>query len=162
MSLFYPKLKLDATLSIWASHLARVEEIWGTRLKITEGAREDILRFAQAHFNEQNRTKSPWNGRQIRNAFQTAIALAEYQAQQDRIKYELKIVLPPCLEKIHFEKVAKASRHFDQYLEETVGSTGTLALEAHERRDDLDENDIAPQVSKLPKKMKGAKPSRLD
>jgi len=134
---------LDATISIWKSNLELVSKNWDTKLKISDQAREEILQFATDHYNELSGSGAQWNGRQIRNAFQTAIALAEYQAQQIRKEYEIEGVLPPCLRKAHFETVAKASKHFDQYLEETVGSTATLAAEAHERRDDLDGNGIS-------------------
>lgn len=56
--------------------------------------------------------------RQIRNAFQTAIALAEHEstlAQPGDPK--------PVLGKKQFEIVARGSRKFDEYLEATLGDT---------------------------------------
>ena len=44
----------------------------------------------------------------------------------------------PRLEHEHFERVAKASKHFDAYLKETlVGSAADLAREHRERKDDF-------------------------
>lgn len=78
------------------------------------------------------------------------------------LDHEVEGTLSPSLKKIHFEKVAKASKDFDQYLEETVGSAGNLAMDAHERCDSFDENDIAPQVVKKRKKAKEAKLLKVD
>ncbi|KAI0450532.1 hypothetical protein F5B21DRAFT_425305 [Xylaria acuta] len=38
----------------------------------------DLLAFAGKHFRSQVKEDATWNGRQIRNAFQTAIALGNY------------------------------------------------------------------------------------
>ena len=54
-----------------------------------------------------------YNIRQIRNAFQTAIALAEHEANLQNKKFELS--------ERHFEDVAKASEEFDDYLKATHG-----------------------------------------
>lgn len=75
------------------------------------------------------------NGRQIRNAFQTAVALADYDAF--KIKQEYGADRPPHLTKDHFEKVAKASKEFDSYLRTTWGghSEHELARRLQERAD---------------------------
>lgn len=51
-----------------------------------------------------------WNGREIRNAFQTAVALAEYEV----IKDEEGTVL---LKESHLSSVVKMSADFKDYLE---------------------------------------------
>lgn len=79
--------------------------------------------FAESHYNKNEERESTWNGRQIRNAFQTAIALAEYdldnkisksknpeQAAQKR-KYQIAT-----LKKSYFKKVSKATTEFDRYI----------------------------------------------
>lgn len=53
-----------------------------------------------------------WNGRQIRNAFQTAIALAEYQAyEQGRAGREVTVTCD------HFRRVVNMSMKFKLYEE---------------------------------------------
>lgn len=80
------------------------------RVKSTE-----ILEFAEDHFDRVTSDSKecaaigPWNGRQIRNAFQTAIALAQWEVEG---KPKKKAVL----RKKHFKQVADTSASFDQYL----------------------------------------------
>jgi hypothetical protein len=63
-----------------------------------------------------------WNGREIRNAFQTAVALAEYEAMQNVSKLGLedqdedKKTLQIELRQDHFEKVVEMSDNFKKYL----------------------------------------------
>ena len=138
MSLFYPRIEEDATIKIWEMNIDRAREIWGDRLSIDESDREGILKFASKHYRELAKSETTWNGRQIRNAFQTAIALAEWDAYQGQLKFKSTAPLKPRLEPVNFEKVAKASRHFDAYLKETqVGTVADLARDNRERRDDF-------------------------
>lgn len=68
--------------------------------------KDDILAFAKDHFRTMEDSKSgTWNGRQIRNAFQTAIALAEMDATIAGGN--------PHLKGKQFEVVAKTSQDFD-------------------------------------------------
>lgn len=53
-----------------------------------------------------------WNGREIRNAFQTAVALAQYQARKDGKKQVV-------LEADHLKRVVKMSRLFKEYITST-------------------------------------------
>lgn len=76
----------------------------------------DLLRYASTLFqNQANSTGATgsgprWNGRQIRNAFQSAIVIAEYGTRNGE---------PARLDVVHFQKVAKASDAFDDYLGRT-------------------------------------------
>ncbi|GLA57880.1 hypothetical protein AtubIFM54640_005675 [Aspergillus tubingensis] len=58
-------------------------------------------------------SKMQWNGREIRNAFQTAVALAEYRfsQKQDKSKDD-----GPTLDQRDFEQVCNMTRDFKQYL----------------------------------------------
>ena len=70
-----------------------------------------------------------WNGRQIRNAFQTAVALAEFNAidadatesSETPRKGRKKKIVGPCLEVGHFKLIAKATMQFSEYLLATHG-----------------------------------------
>lgn len=68
-----------------------------------------------------------WNGRQIRNAFQTAIALADYDATEimhNRFERSDTKDLPPARPRVtvdHFRKVANAASDFDRYLKDIFG-----------------------------------------
>ncbi|KAI1110746.1 hypothetical protein F5Y14DRAFT_342033 [Nemania sp. NC0429] len=88
----YPRLGLIETLAIFQTNLDRLIDIEFERSKITgEPAltvqSDGILAFAAAHYHrhEGNAVSPPWNGRQIRNAFQIAPSIARYghgRAQQ--------------------------------------------------------------------------------
>lgn len=80
LSLYYPKLGPKQTFKIWKMNLRRVSELNDKRvaggqppIKIQS---KKILRFAS-----HNWTKLSWNGCQIRNAFQTVIALSEFDVR---------------------------------------------------------------------------------
>lgn len=91
---------------------------------------ERLYRFARQHYKENRPKNAHWNGRQIRNAFQTATALAEFEtheaAQNEKKKAregaELSLFEPE-LKVEHFETVAIASSEFDDYLYKLRGKT---------------------------------------
>ena len=146
MSLFYPKIQQDSTEKIWKMNLKRAKEIWRDSLTIKDEDSDEIMQFAKEHYHQLATSRSTWNGRQIRNAFQTAIALAEWDAQIVREEHEDSGHVKPRLRRKHFERVADASKHFDQYVKVTVGTDADVARERSERRDDLFPGDIDEQI----------------
>ncbi|RPA89391.1 hypothetical protein L873DRAFT_1849319 [Choiromyces venosus 120613-1] len=114
ISLYYPPLDRKAYLAVWDMNLARTQE----GKKNIQVDRAEIRGYAKRHYTELK-----WNGRQIRNAFQTAIALAEFDAKKAAIKAGIEgaanMIHPRAkLTRQKFVKVAKASKDFDQYLRE--------------------------------------------
>jgi hypothetical protein len=83
----------------------------------------EIKIFARAHWEENPRAR--WNGRQIRNAFHTAVAMAEFQAREKEnggnhdANKDVKIAIG----REQFEKIAKTAKEFDNYMTETMGDT---------------------------------------
>ncbi|MCJ1285571.1 hypothetical protein MMC26_004912 [Xylographa opegraphella] len=129
MSLYYPSLDRDATREIWTWHIKNVMK----NKKDIIVDKKEIFKFALAHFAELEEEKVVWNGRQIRNAFQTAVALAEYDAFKIKEKYNVEE--KPHLKASHFELVAKASKDFDKYLQVVWGglNENDLSRRAQER-----------------------------
>ena len=116
ISLYYPKLSEESTMDIWKMNLTRLER---SGRDIDFNAKK-IVRFAQKHWENNNQ----WNGRQIRNAFSTAIALAEYDFHAECTECQEKKKEPPprpVLLKEHFKAVAQASAEFDNYLASVLG-----------------------------------------
>lgn len=113
MALYYPPLDWDQTESIWKTHLAKL-----TNSGLIEFDHADILKYAKVFFESQKRPAARsgpvWNGRQIRNAFQSAVALAAYRHRGTQ-----KILLT----RDHFEKVSKVSNQFNDYLWSIQGKT---------------------------------------
>ncbi|KAI1318655.1 P-loop containing nucleoside triphosphate hydrolase protein [Xylariaceae sp. FL0255] len=86
VSLQYPRLGLIETLAIFQTNIDRLMDIEYERSQITdeptfEVKSDGILAFAAAHFHrhEGSLISPPWNGRQIRNAFQIAPSIARYE-----------------------------------------------------------------------------------
>lgn len=117
LSLFYPILDLKKTVAIWRNHLRRVKAQFNKETRDFDIDREDIIKFSKSHFRRlKSEDKTPWNGRQIRNAWQTAIAIAEFEASERSQPYnQLQ------LKSSQFEKVAKTADEFDDYLKRVWG-----------------------------------------
>lgn len=124
-------------MQIWDNNL---ENIRSNTKRPIYFSKKDIKGFARKHWQDAEKltSKPHWNGRQIKNAFQTAIALAEWdhKAAIDSKKREKNS--PPILESRHFETVQAASAKFDTYLTTARGKTyGASAKEKGIRRDDI-------------------------
>ncbi|PWW77821.1 hypothetical protein C7212DRAFT_342460 [Tuber magnatum] len=124
ISLYYPPLDRKAYLAVWDMNLTRTQE----GKKNIQVDRAEIRGYAKRHYKELR-----WNGRQIRNAFQTAIALAEFDARKAAIKAGVEgaedMIHPPAkLTRQKFVKVAKASKDFDEYLKEVYSGLNDADL----------------------------------
>ena len=78
-----------------------------------------LIKFATEYWNVHKKMR--WNGRQIRNACQTALALAEFESQGARHEKimdenaEIRLTLK------HMKTVGKAYLEFNQYLDDVYG-----------------------------------------
>jgi len=88
--------------------------------------------------------------RQIRNAFQTAIALVEYEARQPGAEL-------PSLGKAQFEIIAEASEEFDRYLKNTLGAVDADLARREQTRFD---RYISPATNKTQPSITNQAPSR--
>ncbi|KAI1770757.1 P-loop containing nucleoside triphosphate hydrolase protein [Hypoxylon cercidicola] len=143
LALFYPRLDKERTLKIWENNLDSLAKSQDTNARI-QVQRDEILKYAKRHYKRLERHEMlPWNGRQIRNAFQTAIAIAKYEAKENS--------RAPVLIAEHFMKVAKTAMEFDSYLKELSQEKddAQLAREQELRVDDWDEYDAAPRGRQL-------------
>ncbi|KAK8042370.1 hypothetical protein PG994_012853, partial [Apiospora phragmitis] len=130
LTLYYPKLDRRQTVAIWKVNLRRLDELNKKRLEYGEQPievhKDKILKFAKREWQ-----KLSWNGRQIRNAFQTAVALAEFDAKKannaaaaaamkrtgdEAQQHKTTPADRPIITKKHFETIAGTSMQFDEYL----------------------------------------------
>ncbi|KAK4121226.1 hypothetical protein N657DRAFT_601141 [Parathielavia appendiculata] len=184
ISLYYPPLDRDQTLSIFQVNIGKLERIVAEKQKLQaqqnpEGPttncprliidREEILDFARRHFDRHEQyPEQRWNGRQIRNAFQIAYSLAEFEmigqnekarrAAQSASQVESNRATPRPrmgegrLGALHFEMVAEAIEKFETYLfHATTMSDRDRARKTHIRHDDYVDQYIdyaAPHASR--------------
>jgi hypothetical protein len=128
-------------MAIWKMNLDRTVKRKKGYMTVDE---HEIMRFAENHFEYHKRRNTRWNGRQVRNAFQTAAAMAEFEAleklesgssQEDEAGLEQ---VTSHLKVSHFQTVADASSQFDAYMVETIGGTDSeRALTDRERADNF-------------------------
>ena len=151
MSLYYPPLERDQTIAIWDMNIDRAQKIDAQEVKVTKQLamvidRNKLKKFAGRHYDATEQGSGRWNGRQIRNAFQIATALAHYTAERenkeraniyrDSEPEERLPMIAPVLKVDLFKRVADATLHFDKYMTETAGFTDTrLAFEQGDRAD---------------------------
>ncbi|KAH0537570.1 hypothetical protein FGG08_005636 [Glutinoglossum americanum] len=141
ISLYYPALNKKSTLKVWKMNLERTKR-GKLNLKVND---QEIIEFAKHHYASSSKS-GRWNGRQIRNAFQTAIALAEFEAKSEG--GETKRV--PYLTKAHFKKVAEASAEFNHYLVQVYrGDDDSRRAELDQvRQDDYKTPKFMPKPSR--------------
>ncbi|KAK6217809.1 hypothetical protein LQW54_003096 [Pestalotiopsis sp. IQ-011] len=118
LSLYYPKLKKKQTKQIFKRNFERINEVNDERTKhglppfVYKDAEPKIMLWAEETYKTLQ-----WNGRQIRNTFQTVLALAEFHAKQrDGDAYSPKVT------RKHFKIVADAAILFNEYLAATHGA----------------------------------------
>ncbi|KAM0309925.1 hypothetical protein ACHAO8_008607 [Botrytis cinerea] len=160
VSLYYPQLNWNSTLEIFKMNMQRVKDRFVKRNRDFEIDGASIGAFAKSYFDGNREGR--WNGRQIRNAFQTALALAEYDAQGDGDAVSLtdntnkKVILKGS----HFEIVSEAYLGFANYLKEVNHGVGVAkrALDRSYRDDDFGEPKSA-SWSRLEERRGGISPT---
>jgi len=168
-------------MSVWRTFITQATEANAGRpnFAIDEVG---IIEFARKHY-KKNPESSRWNGRQIRNAFHTAIAMAEYQARaahkinvKDPEAYGEDVGdLPVNLGKEQFKVLSRSVKQFDDYMKDTMGTSYEQKAEDEmirkakvqskkkkhrksksKRRDSTDSSDSSSS-SEVVKKRKGKK-----
>lgn len=119
MSLHYPALDEVSTVKVFRLNLNLIKNRLKDRIKIEE---DEIIAAACQHWREKKHAR--WNGRQIRNACQTALALAEFDAQPKGQKYNIKEKSSTkiYLKLTHLKAVSDAYLEFTEYLKEVHGT----------------------------------------
>lgn len=123
ISLYYPELNEKNTLDVFQMNLELIKERFARQKRSIDIDVWGISNFATKHFNKYLGAR--WNGRQIRNACQTALALAEFEAQGSSHETVLR---PGAIVKLtvgHFETVRDAYLEFTKYMTVLYGSSAT-------------------------------------
>lgn len=104
----FEKLNDQTRVAIWESFFKKLRDDM-VRIEVTEEAEEYVL-------GNPKIVSMDWNGREIRNAFQTAIALAEYEASE-RLDWDEEEGLVQ-VRADHFRRVMEISKGFKNYVGE--------------------------------------------
>lgn len=112
------------------------ERIWDTSFRKLATERPDInVDFSLTDFayRDKDLRDLRWNGREIRNAFNTMIALAEWDAREhNRYTRDGKIQV----RRDHLQQVAKMSRSYRSYMRSLRGIDSAAYAKARQLRDD--------------------------
>ncbi|KAF4865651.1 ATPase family AAA domain-containing protein 3-B [Colletotrichum siamense] len=124
MSLHYPELDELKTLKVFRLHLDLIEQRFKQQNRTITFDISSVEDFASQHYADQPYNR--WNGRQIRNACHTALALAEFDAQKNgsEINLEIDKSVPVSLQLKYFKIVQKAYLDFGEYLADIQGTEG--------------------------------------
>lgn len=140
VSLYYPELNSFKTVEVFKINLDMIEDRFRKKNRVIRVDRMGIGSFAAKHFADHPHAR--WNGRQIRNACQTALALAEFDAQRKSLKDVEEPDTVVTLDVEHFMIVRDAYLEFTKYMHELYGSNSARrAKEAKLRAIWIDENN---------------------
>ncbi|ROV97467.1 hypothetical protein VPNG_08687 [Cytospora leucostoma] len=121
VSLYYPELDKAKTLQVFKINTKMIKERFETKRRTIDI--DDIEQSASKYFD--NHPNARWNGRQIRNACQTALALAEFEAQGSSHETVLRPDARVHLKASHFEMVQNAYLQFAEYMNSIYNSTSS-------------------------------------
>ncbi|KAI2466561.1 hypothetical protein F4781DRAFT_434236 [Annulohypoxylon bovei var. microspora] len=146
VALRYPKVKLPTTLAIWKGCLDRIEKDNEFRDINVEFDRNELMEFAEEHYDKYRKKHSAWNGRQIRNAFQTAIAMGQYErtrkirkkglTEEEALatgKSKWRVIQ---LTRNNLETIAETAQDFDKYMKSVHKFPDVEIAKADQLRDD--------------------------
>lgn len=109
----------DETRAVFKLNLKLIEDRFRNDERNIKIERDEIIEFALDYFRIND--KARWNGRQIRNACQTALALAEFKAQGGNHETVLDPNADVWLAVDNFKTVSKAYLEFTKYLKQLYG-----------------------------------------
>ena len=122
MSLYYPELDEQKTIKVFELNLELIRDRFKKQGREIIYDASSIEDFARQHFTKHEYSR--WNGRQIRNLCQTALALAEFDAQGGELDAEIDRGISVSLQLKHFKTVQAAYLDFGEYLGDIRGTRG--------------------------------------
>ena len=133
VALHYKRLTDADRARIWANNFDRLERDSQGKVYVTPGAKDYVFECEDREILELR-----WNGREIRNALQTAVALAETEAVEEGLERV-------SLAQRHLRQVVKMSRGFKDFMKKRRGYDDDL--EDSENEDDNVSEDARSCVS---------------
>ncbi|KAI1115456.1 hypothetical protein F5Y14DRAFT_129911 [Nemania sp. NC0429] len=126
--LYFPQLDREQYMKIWEIALQRVKNQKNITIKTSQ-----IMKFVRREWRPSMGRRM--NGRDIQNAVQSAVALAEYDAKRQGDN--------PILTPDHIETVSRMSNDFDKYMTSVHGmSASDQAVLTGDRNDNEGNDDV--------------------
>lgn len=151
VKLYYPPLTEKQTRSIWKMHIKKTLDRKKHRVLCDENG---ILEFAASNYNSGPKENPNWDARQIRNAFKTALLLAEFEAQDENTKPRGQ---KPADQEATMVQVKLEKRHFEMATgnfvrkgqdDDHTGREDPARLQGLESDDELSPWPRQPSISK--------------
>jgi SpoVK/Ycf46/Vps4 family AAA+-type ATPase len=136
----FEKLDSNQRKKIWKSFLDKLRAERKGQIRVTPACTNYVL--------GDEMSSMEWNGREIRNALQTAIALAEYDLRRSE-DYEEGMEIT--VEGIHFQKVMKMSRSFREYMNSIQRDTEEYRATKFYGRNDYFRTDNSSTATQNPR-----------
>ncbi|GKZ57903.1 hypothetical protein AnigIFM63309_004159 [Aspergillus niger] len=121
----FEKLDPEKRKKIWKSFLDKLHGEQRGKIRVTAACAQFLMG------NEMS--AMDWNGREIRNALQTAIALAEYDMRRSEYYHEGDEIT---VESDHFKKVMEMNRSFRKYMDSIRNNTEEKRAQIYYGRND--------------------------
>ncbi|KAI0392839.1 P-loop containing nucleoside triphosphate hydrolase protein [Xylariaceae sp. FL0594] len=88
-SIYYAQLNKETSRKIWEINLENLKTDIKNKTMAFDLQESEIMKFARSQYRDTvKKGLRPWDGRQIRNAFQTAIAFAQFEAPAESVAEE--------------------------------------------------------------------------
>ena len=162
VSLAYPDIRLPETKRIWGFILDKIKRDNTTSALQIRFDREALLKFAERHYKEHEKTETTWNGRQIRNAFQVAIALGKHArdtnlkeaglTEEEAARSGERKWMTVKLTTANFRSIATTATDFEDYLTELRGGDSKIAKDMLLRHDAYYREQNIVEMSDMPTK----------
>lgn len=148
LSLQFPSINLSSTLEIWGKLLQRIaSDNEHMQVKI-EFNKDKLLKFARKHYESHEKSESTWNGRQIRNAFQLAIAMDQHDRLQLIQSAKQQGLEPPKstsyikLRVDNYKEIARTAHEFENYMGSFMDTPAHRAIGNSVRNDYHDSHRV--------------------
>lgn len=146
VTLRYGDLSQEDTKKVWELNLRKVKQSKAKGEMDIDIDEASIREFYEELWDGTPKNKGQrWNGRQIKNAFQSAVAMANWKHHHDPANTEAESERP-MLSRKQFDFVAHITADFDKYLNsvhkasDRVGAYAQQAVDGHFRNDAFENN----------------------
>ncbi|KAE8556235.1 hypothetical protein EYB25_000935 [Talaromyces marneffei] len=128
----YDKLNVETKKRIWTGFFQKLAKERAGKIQVALDAKKWVLETT-------GNSQAQLNGRDIRNALQTAITLAEFESEEDP-DYSPEMVI--VVTKDHFQRVLEMSNKFHEYVTSIRREDERKRAHARGDRNDYDGDDV--------------------